>query len=95
MNALVSFIVFHGGSDGKESACYAGDLGSSPGSGRLLREGNGYTQACMNPLLPECLGGGRQSPGCLGPGEGCGWWAGEVCIGAHTLNHFSCSQAPA
>ena len=30
------------GSDGKESACNAGDLGSIPGLGRLLGEGNGY-----------------------------------------------------
>ena len=29
------------GSDGKESACNAGDLGSIPGSGRSLGEGNG------------------------------------------------------
>ena len=32
---------FPGGSDGKESACKAGDLGSIPGLGRSLREGNG------------------------------------------------------
>ena len=31
-----------GGSDGKESACSAGDLGSIPGLGRTLGEGNGY-----------------------------------------------------
>ena len=31
---------FPGGSDGKESACNAGDLGSIPGSGRFPREGN-------------------------------------------------------
>ena len=30
------------GSDGKESACNAGDLGSIPGLGRSLGEGNGY-----------------------------------------------------
>ena len=32
----------HGGSDGKESACNVGDLGSIPGSGRSPGEGNGY-----------------------------------------------------
>ena len=32
---------FPGGSDGKESACNAGDPGSIPGSGRSPREGNG------------------------------------------------------
>ena len=33
---------FPGGSEGKESACNAGDLGSVPGLGRSLGEGNGY-----------------------------------------------------
>ena len=30
------------GSDGKETACNAGDLGLIPGLGRSPREGNGY-----------------------------------------------------
>ena len=34
---------FPGGSDGKESACDAGDPGSIPGLGRSPGEGNGYT----------------------------------------------------
>ena len=40
---------FPGGSDGKKSACNAGDLGSIPGSGRSPGEGNG------NPLQYSCL----------------------------------------
>ena len=40
---------FPGGSDGKESACSVGDLGSIPGSGRSPGEGNG------NPLQYPCL----------------------------------------
>ena len=40
---------FPGGSDGKESGCNAGDLGSIPGSGRSSEEGNG------NPLQCSCL----------------------------------------
>ena len=40
---------FPGGSDGKESACDAGDLSSIPGSGRSLGEGNG------KPLQYSCL----------------------------------------
>ena len=40
---------FPGDSDGKESACNAGDLGSIPGSGRSPGEGNGY------PLQYFCL----------------------------------------
>ena len=41
--------VFPGGSDGKESACNAGDPGSIPGSGRSPGEVNGY------PLQYSCL----------------------------------------
>ena len=40
---------FPGDSDGKESACNAGDLGSIPGSGRSPGEGNGY------PFQYSCL----------------------------------------
>ena len=40
---------FPGGSDGKESACTAGDLGLIPGSGRFPGEGN------SNPLQYYCL----------------------------------------
>ena len=38
-----------GDSDGKESACNAGDVGSIPGSGRSPGEGN------SNPLQYSCL----------------------------------------
>ena len=41
---------FPGGSDGKESAHNAGDLGSIPGWGRSPGEGKGY------PLQCSCLG---------------------------------------
>ena len=44
---------FAGGSDGKESACNAGDLGPIPGSGRSPGEGNGhpFQSACLeNPM---------------------------------------------
>ena len=40
---FTSFQGFSGGSDGKESACNAGDLGSIPGLGRSPGEGIGYT----------------------------------------------------
>ena len=40
---------FPGGSDSKESACNAGDLGSIPALGRSPGEGNG------NPLQSSCL----------------------------------------
>ena len=44
-----NIIRFPGGSDGKASACSAGDLGSIPGLGRSPGEGNG------NPLQYSCL----------------------------------------
>ena len=44
-----TYMGFPGGSGGKESACYAGDLGSIPGLGRSLGEENG------NPLQYSCL----------------------------------------
>ena len=59
------FMGFPGGSDGKESACNVGDLGSIPGLGRSPGRGHG------NPLQYSCLGesqgqrilGGLQSMG--------------------------------
>ena len=51
---------FPGDSDGKESACSAGDPGSIPGSGRSPGEGNG------NPLQYPCL---------ENPMERGAWWA--------------------
>ena len=51
---------FPGGSDGKASACNAGDLGSIPGLGRSPGEGNG------NPLQYSCLDN---------PMDGEAWWA--------------------
>ena len=51
---------FPGGSDGKASACNVGDLGSIPGLGRSLGEGNG------NPLQYSHL---------ENPMDGGAWWA--------------------
>ena len=51
---------FPGGSDGKESSCNAGDLGSIPGLGRSSRGGHG------NPLQYSCL----ENPMARGA-----WWA--------------------
>ena len=49
ISLMKSQLGFPGGSDGKESACNAGDPGSIPGSGRSPGEGNG------NPLQYSCL----------------------------------------
>ena len=51
---------FPGSSDGKESACNEGDLGSVPGLGRSPGEGNG------NLLQYSCL---------KNPMGGGAWWA--------------------
>ena len=51
---------FPGGSDGKDSACSVGDLGSVPGLGRSPGEGNG------NPL---------QYSGLENPRDRGAWWA--------------------
>ena len=40
------YLDFPGGSDGKESACNAGDLGLILGSGRFPWEENGYPLQC-------------------------------------------------
>ena len=42
---------FPGGSDGKESACNAGNLGLIPGSGKSPGEGNGWLPTPI--FLPE------------------------------------------
>ena len=48
-NMRIYYMGFPGGSEGKASACNAGDLGLIPGSGRSPGEGNG------NPLQYSCL----------------------------------------
>ena len=48
-----------GGSEGRESACSAGDLGSISGSGRSPGEGSGY----LLQLLPGKLYGQRSLEG--------------------------------
>ena len=53
---------FPSGSDGKASACNAGDPGSIPGLGRSPGEGNG------NPLQYSCLENSM---------DGEAWWATE------------------
>ena len=72
-----------GGSDGKEFACNAGDLGSMPGSGRSPGEGNG------NPLQYSCLGNPMDK----------GAWRATVHGGREELKdsfnfvaHFFCSE---
>ena len=49
MVTIYVYMGFLGGSDGKESACNAGNTGSIPESGRSPGEGNGY------PLQYSCL----------------------------------------
>ena len=53
-------MLFPGGSDGKESACDAGDLSSTPKLGRSLERGHG------SPLQCSCRGI---------PMDSRAWWA--------------------
>jgi len=64
------------GSEGKVSACSAGDLGLIPGSGRIPGEGNG------NPLQYSCL---------ENPKNGGAWWATAhgVAKSQTRLNNFT------
>ena len=50
---------FHGGSDSKQSACNAGDLGLIPGLGRFPEEGNGkpLQYSCLENSMEEEPGG--------------------------------------
>ena len=72
-----------GGSDSKEFACSAGDLGLMPGSGRSPGEGNG------NPLQYSCLGN---------PMDRGAWRAtvhggrGELGDSLSLVAHFFCSE---
>ena len=75
------------GSDGKESACKAGDWDSIPGLGRFPGEGNG------NPYQYSCL---------ANPSDRGGWQAGRLqfmglqrvghasVTNTHTHTHLSC-----
>ena len=56
---FTSHLDFQGGSDGKEFACNAGDLGSVPGLGSFPGEGNGYAlqYSCLENLIDEEAGG--------------------------------------
>ena len=49
LNNYIEILGFPGGSDGRETGCNAGDLGSIPGSGRSPGGGHG------NPVQYSCL----------------------------------------
>ena len=61
---ICTHVGFPGGSAGKESTCNVGDLGSLPGLGRSLGEGNGY-------LLQ--YSGLENSMDCIVPGVAKSW----------------------
>ena len=71
---LCAFKGFPGGSEGKASACNAGDLGLIPGSGRSPGEGNG------NPLQYSCL---------ENPKNGGTWWATVHGVSKSRLSDFT------
>ena len=68
---------FPGGSDGKESACNAGDLGSVPGLGRPSGEGNG------NPFQYSCLENSTD--------RGCSSWGSKELATTEQLTHDTTS----
>ena len=65
---------FPGDSDGKESACNAGDLGSIPGFERSPGEGNG------NPLQYSCW----ENPTDRGAWQASPWGHEELDVTVHT-----------
>ena len=75
---------FPGGSDGKESACIVGDLGSNPGLGRSPGEGNG------NPLQYSCLESPVDSRAWLAAVHGVtkSWTRMSDCIFIFTFMHW-------
>ena len=54
---LSIYMGFHGGSDGKESACNVGDPGSIPGLGRSPGEGHGTQSSILALRIPWTLVG--------------------------------------
>ena len=56
---MSSFLDFPGCSDSKESACYVGHPGLTPGLGRSPGEGNGYPlqYSCLESPMAEEPGG--------------------------------------
>ena len=56
LNIFMTNLDFPGSSDGKESACNAGDLGLVPGSGRSPGDGN------ANRLQYSCLENSMERP---------------------------------
>ena len=67
--------IFPGGSDGKETACNAGDPGVIPGLGRSPREENGYS------LQYSCLENSMDRGA---------WWA-TVCAESGTTERLTFS----
>ena len=65
-NVLLVATKFHfpGGSDGKEYVCNVGDLDLIPGSGRLLKGGNG------NPFQYSCLQNPKDGGACWAKAHG-------------------------
>ena len=75
---------FPGGSDGKETACNAGDLGLIPGSGSFLGEGNGYPFQYSH--LENSIDRGHwQAPSCI-----LGSWPFQIPYRLHVQVSLSC-----
>ena len=62
-------MAFPGGSDGKESTCNTGDLGSFPGLGRSPGGGNGYHSSILALRIPMDRGAWRATVHGVAEGE--------------------------
>ena len=59
ISKVLSWWSFPDGSDGKESACNVGDLGTIPRSGRFPGDGNGYSRQYSCHRIPQTEKPGR------------------------------------
>ena len=83
MGVIIALMGFHGGSDGKESTCNVGDLGSIPELGRSPGGGHG------SPLQCSC----QENPHGQRSLVGCSPWGGKESdtteqLSAHMHTHM-------
>ena len=81
-----AFLCFPCGSDGKESACNVGDLGSIPGLGRSPGGGHG------NPLQYSCLGNPRGQRNLAGYSPW-GWKESDMTERLNTAHYYISSTS--
>ena len=78
----IFWVGFPGGSDGKESACNAGDPSSTPGAGRSPEEGNGY------PLQYSCPENSMDRGAWRATVHGVGWRYISTFLFTHSFSKY-------